>query len=173
MSSAPKKLIFPLIFCLTLVLGGLTGCSGIEKGEAYTNPQTDKMARDRQTESIFGGNNGGAGIGVNGFLWRASLDTVAFMPLLSADPFGGVIITDWYSPPSDDADVKPTERFKLTVYILSRELRADGIKVTAFKQIADKGGNWIDAASESTTAEKIENAILMRARELRIATGKK
>src|SRR5262249_51014442 len=53
------------------------------------------------------GEQGGGGIGVNSLLWRASLDTLSFMPLTSADPFGGVIITDWYSPPSS-----PTERFK-------------------------------------------------------------
>ena len=75
------------------------------------------------------GGGGNAGIGVNTFLWRASLDTVSFMPLSSADPFGGVIITDWYSPPE-----VPSERFKMTVYILDRQLRADGIKVSVFRQ---------------------------------------
>jgi Domain of unknown function (DUF3576) len=66
-----------------------------------------------------------AGLGVNAFLWRASLDTLSFMPLASADPFGGVIITDWYANPE-----KPDERFKATVYILDTRLRADGVSVT-------------------------------------------
>ena len=52
----------------------------------------------------------GAGIGVNAYLWRAALETIDFMPLAPADPFGGVIITDWYSPPET-----PDERFKLHV----------------------------------------------------------
>jgi len=59
---------------------------------------------------------------VNGYLWRASLDTLAFMPLASADPYGGVIITDWYVNPE-----RPEERFKCTVYILDSRLRADGL----------------------------------------------
>lgn len=185
MSCFSKKIVFFTIFALLVGLVGLTGCSNIQKGEGYTNPYTDKMARDKQNESVLGGdglffggkskeeNNSGAGIGVNGFLWRASLDTVSFMPLASADPFGGVIITDWYSPPSEEADAKATERFKLTIYILSRDLRADGVRVSAFKQIADKNGNWVDTAPDADTASKIENSILMRARELRVAAAVK
>ncbi len=107
---------------------------------------------------------GGGGIGVNGFLWRASLDTISFMPLASADPFGGVIITDWYSPPE-----AREERFKITVYILGRELRADGIRAAVFRQRQDVGGAWIDATVEQRTTVDLENAILTRARQLRIA----
>jgi Domain of unknown function (DUF3576) len=106
----------------------------------------------------------GTGIGVNSFLWRASLDTVAFMPLVSADPFGGVIITDWYSPPQS-----PSERFKVNVYILGRALRADGIRATVFRQQQDTTAGWIDAPVASNTATDLENAILTRARQMRIA----
>ncbi len=105
----------------------------------------------------------GGGIGVNSFLWRASLDTVSFMPLASADPFGGVIITDWYSPPQS-----PEERFKINVYILGRTLRADGVRAAVFRQ-RQGGSGWIDAPVSSTTATELENAILTRARQLRIA----
>ena len=111
-----------------------------------------------------GGGEGGAGIGINGFLWRASLDTLAFMPLISADPFGGVIITDWYSPPET-----PNERFKATVYILDRRLRADGVRVSVFRQLRDAAKQWEDAAVSNNTVIDVENAILTRARELRIA----
>lgn len=103
------------------------------------------------------------GIGVNSFLWRASLDTLGFMPLASADPFGGVIITDWYSAPT-----APGERFKATVYILDRRLRADGIKVAVFKQAKGQSGDWQDAAVAPDTMAKMEDAILTRARQLRI-----
>ena len=110
---------------------------------------------------------GGGGIGVNSFLWRASLDSIAFMPLASADPFGGVIITDWFTPPET-----PSERFKLNVYILGRELRADGLKAAVFRQRRDALGGWVDATVESRTSIDLENAILTRARQLRIATAK-
>ena len=109
------------------------------------------------------GDGRGGGIGVNNFLWRASLNTISFMPLASADPFGGVIITDWYTPPET-----PQERFKMNVYILGRQLRADGVRVAVFRQNRDASG-WIDANVKKTTSIKLENRILTRARQLRVA----
>lgn len=119
--------------------------------------------------SLFGGKkregegDGSNGVTVNSFLWRASLDTVSFMPLASADPFGGVILTDWYSPTET-----PDERFKVNVFILSRELRSDGVRVRTFKQVL-KGGSWVDADVSKQTARELENTILTRARQLRVA----
>lgn len=115
-----------------------------------------------------GGNGGpgGAGVGVNSYLWRATLDTVSFMPLASADPFGGVIITDWYSPPET-----PNERFKVNVFILGRELRADGVRCSVFRQKRDANGQWVDAPVEQKTGTDIENAILTRARQMRLSTA--
>ena len=107
---------------------------------------------------------GGTGIGVNAFLWRASLDTVSFMPLSSADPFGGVIITDWYSPPET-----PGDRFKMNIYILGRQLRADGLRVSVFRQTRGADGAWVDSAVQPKTATDLENQILSRARQLRVA----
>lgn len=117
-----------------------------------------------------GEGNAGApsGVGVNSYLWRATLDTVSFMPLASADPFGGVIITDWYSPAES-----PTERFKMNVFILGRELRADGVRATVFRQKRDQSGQWVDAAVEPQTGVDLENAILTRARQLRLSTASK
>ena len=109
----------------------------------------------------------GSGVAVNAYLWRASLDTINFIPLASADPFGGVIITDWYTPAET-----PNERMKVQVTILDRELRADGVRVSVFKQqTAPKGGAWVDAQVDPRTQIDIENAILTRARQLRIAGG--
>ena len=104
---------------------------------------------------------GGTGLGVNAYLWRGALDTLAFMPLASADPFGGVIITDWYQPPQGSG-----ERFKATAYILGRQLRADGVKLTVFRQVA-RNGQWVDAPISPVTTSEIENKVLARARELR------
>lgn len=112
-----------------------------------------------------GKNQEGAALGVNAYLWRGALDTLAFMPLASADPFGGVIITDWYQPPSS-----PGERFKATAYILGRQLRADGVRVAIFRQI-QQNGQWVDATVSQTTTGEIENKVLARARELRAQTA--
>jgi len=111
-----------------------------------------------------GQGGGAAGVGVNSFLWRASLDTVSFMPLVSADPFGGVIITDWYSPPDT-----PDERFKVNVFILGRDLRADGVRTSVFHQKKDATGQWVEASVDANTATDLENAILTRARQIRLS----
>ena len=109
---------------------------------------------------------GGAmtGLSVNGYLWRAALDTVSFMPLAQADPFGGIILTDWYRPPETQ-----TERFKVNVYILDSELRADGLRVSVFRQRRDNKGFWIDAKVSNDTGTSIENAILKRARQMKVS----
>ena len=138
----------------------------------------DPVGSNKKSEGVFGTDGirlwgpsdkpadpgAGGGIGVNSFLWRASLDTVSFMPLVSADPFGGVIITDWYSPPQS-----PEERFKVNVYILGRALRADGLRASVFRQQLDGTTGWIDAPVASNTATDLENAILTRARQMRVA----
>ena len=104
---------------------------------------------------------GGGGLGVNAFLWRGALDTLGFMPLASADPFGGVIITDWYSPAGSTG-----ERFKATAYILGRQLRSDGIRVAIFRQVLENG-QWVDAPVSPVTTSEIEDKVLARARQLR------
>jgi len=173
------------IAMLLVAAFGLTACGAFGGGTSSNFPsQSGSQGRtdpnpsgaERQTIwgeggiSLWGGGDdkkdgGGAGIGVNSFLWRASLDTISFMPLASADPFGGVIITDWYQDPKSVG-----ERFKVTIYILDRRLRADGVKVSLFRQTHDAKGGWVDAKVDVETAIKIENAILVRARQLRIST---
>ncbi len=100
-------------------------------------------------------------IGVNSYLWRASLETVSFAPLLQSDSNGGVIVTDWYANPQN-----PGERVKLTVSILDTDLRADALRVAASRQVA-QGTNWVDAPVQAATVQKLEDIILTKARELR------
>ena len=119
-----------------------------------------------KSAKVRSGDNAAA-IGVNGYLWRATLDTLSFMPLASADPYGGVIVTDWYTNPE-----KPDERFKCTVYILDSRLRADGLNVAVFKQNKAADGNWVDAPHAGQTETDIENSILTRARQLRLSNIK-
>ncbi|MGZ9114964.1 MAG: DUF3576 domain-containing protein [Brevundimonas sp.] len=104
-----------------------------------------------------------AGIGVNAYLWRATLDTMAFMPLANADPWGGVINYDWYTDPAT-----PNERFKATVFILDTRLRADALNVTVTKEVRDGTGAWVGARVAAQTETDLENAILTKARQLNL-----
>jgi Domain of unknown function (DUF3576) len=98
---------------------------------------------------------------VNPYLWRASLDTMEALPVASADPLGGIIVYDWKS-----FDGSPTERIKATVYILDTRLRADGVKVSVFRQ-TNTGGTWADAVVDPETGMQLESKILERARSLK------
>ena len=140
-----------------------------ERGQ---NDPDDENIVDQVFGNIFKGdsknnNRGGAGIAVNTYLWRASLDTLSFMPLLSADPFGGVIITDWYS-----TSEKPKEKFKIVAYILDKSLRVDAIKIAVFKKIKNENGEWIDHKSNKILKNKVEDAILSKARKFKIQSIK-
>ena len=164
--------LFRLSFLAPLLIGviALAGCESFEPSDSSAAEDGFGPEYSDKRKTVFG--DGGISLfgdeepsddsGVNVFLWRASLDTVSFMPVNSADVFGGVILTDWHS--SAEA---PNERFKINVYILGRELRADGLRVTVFRQIFTRNGQWADAALPAETKTKIEDSILTRARQLR------
>jgi hypothetical protein len=146
----------------------LSGCAS-GKGGGQSGPPVSRTGIDDRSGGVrlFGGGNAAKaqpGIGVNAFLWRATLDVLSFMPLFSADPYGGVVTTDWYANPD-----KPNERFKATVYILDSRLRADGIKVALFKEQLAAAG-WTTAPTDPDTAIQLENAILTKARQFKLAT---
>ena len=153
------------------LLVSLVACAQIEtvRNEGAVSDVEKKRSRLKNSEastsgglfSSSGENSGGGGIGVNSFLWRATLDTISFMPVTSADAFGGVVLTDWRA--SSEA---PNERFKMNIYLLGRQLRADGIRVAVFRQVLDNN-IWRDADVPEETRTKIEDAILTRARQLR------
>lgn len=155
----------------------LASCSWFAGGDSTGNPLGTKDER-RESRGKLTGEEGlvmgggskkdesGSPLGVNSFLWRATLDTFSFMPLASADPFGGVIIYDWYEDPKT-----PGERFKINVLILDKTLRADGVKVTVFKQRQDKGA-WRDQKVDEKLGRSLEDTILTRARQLRVQSAK-
>lgn len=162
---------FSAIVAASLALGACSSWGGkTETMEEQMKAREYKFGSLFGTDggiSLFGGNKtkaeDGAGLGVNAFLWRASLDTLAFMPIASADPFGGVILTDWYTPAES-----PGERFKVNLYILDKQLRADGLRAAVFRQVR-AGSDWREASVAPETARQLEDAVLTRARQLRIS----
>ncbi|MDG6079321.1 DUF3576 domain-containing protein [Erythrobacter litoralis] len=132
-----------LIASLVPAIAAVTACGGSDR------PRADLAASQVST------------IGVNSYLWRASLETVSFAPLLQADSAGGVIVTDWYSRAEN-----PNERVKMTVTVLDTDLRADAVRVAASRQV-NQGGQWTDAPVQAATVQKLEDIILTKARELR------
>src|SRR6478672_3069931 len=126
--------VLPAFFCALI----LAGCGSSNDGAREMDTGTSAIASGSTRMTL----------GVNSYLWHASLDTLSFLPLVSADPFGGVIISEWYVAPSS-----PDERLKVTIYIMDRNLRADGLKVVVFRQVR-AGNGWQDAAPSPDTAHK-------------------
>jgi hypothetical protein len=142
--------ILPVLLCAGL----LAGCGSSDDSDRYLDTGSTTIA----------GSSTRLTLGVNTYLWHATLDTLSTLPLASADPFGGVVITDWYSTPAS-----PDERLKVTAYIMDRELRADGLRLVVFRQTR-VNGVWTDAQPSPDTAHKLEDVVLSRARELRLAS---
>ena len=164
-----RSFLLLLLFSFSLLLSACSGGAG--DGSSY--PQTREEREEARIGKLgsgdgiklFGGGSSTAtkGINVNSYLWRATLDTVYFMPLISADPFGGTVLTDWYS-----ISQGAKSRYKVNVLIIGSYLRSDAIRVSVFKQSLDETGHWIDDGSNKEMATDIEAKILTRARELRV-----
>ena len=107
----------------------------------------------------------GMGLPINPFLWRASIETISFMPLASTDPFAGTIITDWYT-----AENSFGERCKLNIFINGADLKTDNLKVSSFCQSL-KNNQWVNSPSNSEDNIRLENAILNQAKKLKLTSG--
>ena len=142
-------MVRPARSALLLVLAAAAMVSGCGRSRVATD-----LAPTRMTA-----------IGVNAYLWRAAVDTLSFAPLATADSNGGVIITDWYVNPKT-----PGERVKITASIIDQDLRADGLRVAAIRQV-NQGGTWVEAPVSAATVQELEDIILTRARDLRRATA--
>jgi len=173
-----KTILAAIALSIPLVLAGCSGGRLVGNEEYGTDNVRERILResgrnprdsgllvfgvDRNQQNEQGGGTGG--VSVNAYLWRATLETLSFMPLQSADPAGGVIITDWFSPPTAD-----NERFKAQAYVLGRQLRSDGVRVQVFRQVL-RNGQWVDQPASSATNSEMEDRVLSRARELRSQT---
>lgn len=170
-----------LFIATGMALAVLSACGGSAREDVPDYPIDPEHRRELRNGKLTGegglklfgggddedGTGGASPIGVNSFLWRATLDTLTFMPITSADPFGGVILTDWYEDPKAAG-----ERFKITALILDRSLRTDAIKITVHKQAKGEDGLWHDQPVNTTLGRKLEDTILTQARELRVKSNR-
>ena len=160
----PPFLAVPLLVGCQGVIDGVTENPRSAKDEINYNAGGGKLFGDISLDSIMGEKNTGdaLGLAVNATLWQSTLDIISFLPLSSADPFTGIIITDWYSSPG-----YPEERYKLNVRLIGKELRSDAVKVAIFKERREATGGWISVDADPKSARKLEDSILNRAREIR------
>ena len=172
--------ILSLLACLGLV----SACGGLQVERNYKDyhPEVGEDLRESKMDSILtkskepvviysskkAASETGSGSGMAGsYLWKAALESISFMPLISSDSNGGAIITDWYADPAS-----PNEQFKFNIFILSPELQVTSVKVTAFKQVRS-GGQWHSVAVNKELARNVEDNILKKAIALRARTSPK
>ena len=151
--------------------------SGIDKSLALQDAETrlqtggGLLKGGLKVDGILGGKKENSssvnmiGMPINNFLWRAALDTISFMPLNSADPIGGTILTDWYSTNNNE-----NERCKLNIFITGNDLKTQNLKVTSFCQDY-KNQKWVNKNIDQNNNIKIENAILNKAKKLRLQSS--
>jgi hypothetical protein len=167
---------FALVLLSSSLIFASAGCSNFNSKTEYPKTkeerELERMGKLTGEDGfvLFGGKKRGSSaadaINVNAYLWRAGLDVIHFMPLVSADPFGGTILTDWYVSPNN-----PNERMKINIFITSAELRSDAVKVSAFRQIK-KNGVWQDTSPNAGFTAGLEEKILLRARQIKYSSIK-
>jgi len=119
---------------------------------------------------LFGNNekntNLTMGMPINPYLWKGALETIEFMPISSADPFSGIIITDWYSTISSN-----NERCKLNIFIKGAQLKTNNLKVNSFCQLINDNKIWVDQKISIADNIKLENVILNKAKKLKLSAN--
>lgn len=133
--------------------GGLFGKKGLS--------MSGLINQDSETNTVVGS----IGMSINTYLWQGALDTLSFMPLSSADPIGGTIITDWYSSTNN-----PDERCKLNIFISGKELKTQNLRVASFCQNY-QNNRWVNKDINDDNNIKLENAILNKAKKLKLESS--
>lgn len=145
---------------IVVATGALTGCQAIEndlqKGFRYGQESVELIEKVDDNR-----NPGKLPSGINAYLWRAAMDTVGFLPLETADPKRGVIMTKWYSAPDESGT-----RSRMTVQILDPDLRRDTVRVTVLRQAQNADGSWSETSDPSGTAQSLEDSIYTKARDI-------
>jgi hypothetical protein len=157
----------------------LFNCSKVDPvtGEkVLIEPDTRKKSREFADKGggilgdlgISGNKNTTFEFSTSNVLWRATLKTLDFLPLVNADYSGGVIIYDWYSQTNN-----PKEQIKISIQFLNNELRSDSVKIIAHKKICDTSDRCSNSTMDQNFANSIKENILASARALKIEEAKK
>ena len=162
------KIKIPLIATLLTILLALTACA-YEKVDQRTRPDGAQAKARKNIEEGRGASIGGLTRGIgrgttyefssSNPMWRASLETLDFLPLTTVDYSGGVIITDWYS---DNDSAK--ESIKISLRFLSNDIRSESLKVIVHQKICSANLNCrVVLLSNTKIKEELHTTILRKA----------
>ena len=164
-----------LIYLIFIIFIGCSKTDPVTGEKVVIEPDVKKRAEAAARENSIFGNIGGSSktsstldFATSNVLWRATLKSLDFLPLINADYTGGVIIYDWYSQTNN-----PKEQIKISVQFLNNELRADSIKITAHKKICESIDRCTNSTLDQNFANSIKESIIASARTLKIEEAKK
>ena len=169
------KAVWRGVLCIVSVTLSIvvTGCDPASIQPETSQPVSKNDKRYQEVGKLFGNsgiivgqNEDETGIGVNAYLWKGTLDVLSAFPLNITDPFGGVVVTDWFSLPQHG-----DEQFKLNVLIFSRQLRSDGLKVRLTRRKKEKNGAWQAISAHPGLQRHFHEVILLRARAFKSKQG--
>ena len=162
---------------LLAFLAVFSNCSKVDPVTNDKAMEIDPVKRARETAASGGGLFGDIGkqksstnfeFASSNVLWRATLKSLDFLPLLNADYSGGIIIYDWYSQTNN-----PKEQIKISVQFLNNELRSDSLKVIAHKKICENINKCSNLEIDQQFALSVKESIINSARLLKIEETKK
>ena len=131
-----------------------------------------KNFADKNPVTLFGKDskekNSNFEFGTSNVLWRATLKTLDFIPLVTVDYSGGIIITDWYSEGKLNK-----EQIKIQVRFLSTELRSESIQINSYKKICETSNECTNLAGNENFNKEIKDLIINSARQIKIEDNKR
>jgi hypothetical protein len=154
--------ILKILTLLLLITFGLNSCSGGDARKISADPKVrvqKNLAEGRGLQ--FNSKNLGSGnfeFASSNELWRASLDTIDFMPLASVNYGGGIIVTDWYS-----TDQNSNESIKISIRFLTNEIRSDSLDIKIFKKKCMTELNCVISEKTDSIIPELKSKILKTA----------
>ena len=170
-----KTINYIKIFVILLFIVQCAKIDPVTGEKVIIEPNTVEKAREnaRKGGGLFGDFTGNKNtsntfeFSTSNVLWRATLNSLDFLPLINADYSGGIIVYDWFSNKNDNQSIKISVRF------LSNELKSSSVVIAGHKKVCDDMGKCFVEKLDNKFTEEIKESVIATARQIKIEDTKK